>query len=101
MTRIYTTRSRFPEDETALGRRLYRIFLLSILFGVLWIKGFLWTAFIVALMLYLLDTIILPALAIQAMELQETEGQAEAEPERPPRRGGGRGRWKWPPDESH
>ena len=37
MTRIYTTRSPWPEDEFGLSRRLYRIFLLSILFGVLWI----------------------------------------------------------------
>jgi hypothetical protein len=100
MTPIYTTRSPLPADEFGLSRRLYRIFLLSILFGVLWIKGFLWSAFIVALILYLLDTVVLPALAMQAVQMPEAEDQPEAEPEPPPRRGGGRGRWKWPPEES-
>jgi hypothetical protein len=102
MPRIYTTRSGWAEGEFGIGRRLYRIFLLSILFGVLWVKGFLWSAFIVALLLYLYDTIVIPALAAQAIDLPEpdTEPEPESEPEPPARRGRGRGRWKWPPEET-
>jgi hypothetical protein len=102
MTRIYTSRSRPTEDQFGLGRRLYRMFLLSILFGVLWVKGFLWTAFIIALLLYLFDTILIPVLAMQSVELPEpgSEPEPEPEPEPPPRRGRARGRWKWPPEDS-
>ena len=103
MPRLYTTRSGWSEGEFGIGRRLYRIFLLSILFGVLWVKGFLWSAFIVALVLYLCDVIVVPALAMQAIELSESASEPETEnepvPLPHPRRGRGRGRWKWPPEE--
>ena len=42
-------------DES--GSLLYRLFLLGIMFGVLWLKEYLWTAFVMALLLYLGDTI--------------------------------------------
>lgn len=103
MPRLYTTRSGWSEGEFGLGRRLYRIFLLAILFGVLWVKGFLWSAFIIALVLYLYDAIVVPALAMQAIELAGSENEPASEnepvPQPPPRRGRGRGRWKWPPEE--
>ena len=44
------------EDSLDFGRRLYRLFLLSVLFGVLWAKGYLWSVFILAILLYLYDT---------------------------------------------
>ncbi len=56
-------------DSVDPGRRAHRIFLLAILFGVLGMKGFLWTAFIIALLLYLFDLIILPVLSVRAIEL--------------------------------
>ena len=88
--------------NSGLGARLYRIFLLAVLFGVLWAKGYLWTVFIFALFLYLFETIVKPLLEIEAARGKaesEPESQPEPEPERPPRRGGGRSRWKWPPED--
>ncbi len=60
---------------------IYRLFLLSIMFGVLWVKGYLWWAFGIALLLYLGDTFIIPLL-VAAMSMPQ---------ERP------QGRWTKPP----
>jgi hypothetical protein len=46
------------------GTHLYRLFLLGIMFGVLWKKEYLWSAFVIALLLFLGDTLIIPALQI-------------------------------------
>jgi hypothetical protein len=46
--------------EVRIGTRFYRIFLLSLIFGVLWVKGYLWWVFSVALLLYLGDALIIP-----------------------------------------
>lgn len=48
------------------GTHIYRLFLLSIVFGVLWVKGYLWWAFTMALLLFLGDTCISPMLRIAA-----------------------------------
>lgn len=42
------------------GTHLYRLFLLVIMFGVLWQKGYLWSAFLMALLLFLADTLFFP-----------------------------------------
>jgi hypothetical protein len=89
MPRVYLSRSGATGDSLDLGRRLYRLFLLSILFGVLWVKGYLWTSFIFALLLYLYDAIILPSLATQSIELPDVEPPSRRE----------RSRWKWSPDD--
>ncbi len=77
------------------GRRAYRLFLLAILFGILGMKGYLWTAFIFALLLYLFDAIILPVLSIQSFEIPDKEEIPDEDP--PPRRK--RRRWQWNPDD--
>ena len=48
------------------GTQLYRLFLLGIMFGVLWQKGYLWTAFLMALLLYLGDRLVIPMIQIAA-----------------------------------
>jgi hypothetical protein len=90
MTKVYRVRSSATEDSLDPGRRLYRLFLLSIFFGVLWVKGYLWTVFICAILLYLYDAIVIPALATQSINIPEAD-------EPPSRRG--RSRWKWTPEE--
>src|SRR5215471_8437713 len=49
-----------------LGLWIYRLFLLSVMFAVLWVKGYLWWAFGIALILYLADTIVFPFLSVAA-----------------------------------
>jgi hypothetical protein len=87
-----STRKKQDGDDVplALGRRLYRMFLLSILFGVLWVKQYLWTAFVFALLLYVLDTIVLPALAMEAARVADPEPPSRPE----------RSRWKWTPEDT-
>ena len=46
------------------GSHLYRLFLLVIMFGVLWQKGYLWSAFLMALLLFLADTLFFPIVRI-------------------------------------
>jgi hypothetical protein len=77
------------------GRRVYRLFLLAILFGILVMKGYLWTAFIFALLLYLFDVIILPVLSIQSFAISDKEEIPDVET--PPRRR--RRRWQWNQDD--
>jgi hypothetical protein len=96
MATIYTRSHAMDDSRIPLGRRLYRIFLLSALFGVLWAKGYLWTIFLLALVLYLIETILLPALEMEAAR----KAEVEPEPEPPPRRGGGRTRWEWTPEDA-
>jgi hypothetical protein len=45
-----------------LGTRIYRVFLLAIVFGVLWVKEYLWMAFLLSLLLFLGDTLLMPVL---------------------------------------
>jgi hypothetical protein len=85
------------ELNLGLGRRLYRIFLLAVLFGVLWAKAYLWTLFIFALLLYLFETIVKPILEIEAARKAGPEPESQPEPRRS--RGGGRTRWKWTPED--
>lgn len=93
------------EIRVTLGRYLYRIFLLSVLFGILWTKGYLWTVFVFALLLYLFETILKPILELEAarrFDLEPeplSEPEPHTEPEPPPRRRGGRTRWKWTPED--
>ena len=89
MSRVYRIRSGATEDSLDFGRRLYRLFLLSVLFGVLWAKGYLWSIFVLAILLYLYDTIVIPALTAQTINIPDAE--------RPSRRG--RTPWKWNPEE--
>jgi hypothetical protein len=77
------------------GRRVYRLFRLAILFGILVMKGYLWTALIFALLLYLFDAIVLPVLSIQSFEILDKEEIRDEDP--PPRRK--RRRWQWNPDD--
>ncbi|SRR5579883_657214 len=49
-----------------LGPWIYRLFLLSVLFAVLWVKGYLWWLFGIALVLYLAETLIFPFLSVAA-----------------------------------
>jgi hypothetical protein len=104
MAEIHPTRYSATEGPFGLGRRLYRIFLLSILFGVLWVKGYLWTAFVIALLLYLYDAIVIPALTVRPIEIAELEEEADKEVELPPKPSAsprrGRTRWKWKPEDS-
>ncbi len=46
------------------GTQIYRLFLLSMMFGVLWVKEYLWSAFILAFLLFLGDAFIIPFLQI-------------------------------------
>src|SRR5438046_7947492 len=46
-------------DQLNIGTRIYRLFLLSLIFGVLWVKGYLWWVFSIALLLYLSDTFLM------------------------------------------
>jgi hypothetical protein len=73
MARFYRIRSGATEDSLDFGRRLYRLFLLSVLFGVLWVKGFLWSVFVLAIILYLYDTIVIPALIAQPIDIPDAE----------------------------
>jgi hypothetical protein len=43
---------------------IYRLLLLSIMFGVLWVKEYLWCAFIMAMLLFLGDAFIIPMIRI-------------------------------------
>jgi hypothetical protein len=82
-----------PEDETLslpLGHRLYRMFLLSILFAVLWVKGYLWSAFLLALLLLIWDAVVVPVLATEAARSRDPDP-----PSRPERT-----RWKWTPEDA-
>jgi hypothetical protein len=47
-----------------LGPWIYRLFLLSFLFAVLWVKGYLWWVFGIALVLFLSDTVVFPLLSV-------------------------------------
>jgi hypothetical protein len=47
-----------------LGPWIYRIFLLSFLFAVLWVKGYLWWVFWIALVLFLAETVVFPLLSV-------------------------------------
>ena len=88
-----------PDDETPslpLGRRLYRMFLLSILFAVLWVKGYLWSAFLLALLLYVWDAMVVPVLTMEAARSRETEPPSRPEPPSLPKRT----RWKWTPEDA-
>jgi hypothetical protein len=101
MAQIYRRQYSITEEPFGVGRRLYRIFLLSVLFAVLWVKGYLWSAFILALLLYLYDTIVIPALTARPIEIadpEDAEPEVEDVPKPSPRRG--RARWKWKPEDS-
>jgi hypothetical protein len=50
--------------EPPLLNLVYRLFLLSWIFAVLWVKEYLWWAFSIAALLLLWDGIILPMIAI-------------------------------------
>ncbi len=89
MARVYRIRSGATEDSLDFGRRLYRLFLLFVLFGVLWAKGYLWSVFVLAILLYLYDTIVIPALTTQTINIPDAE---------PPSRRG-RTPWRWNPEE--
>ena len=86
------------EIAIGFGRRFYRIFLLSVVFGILVYKGYLWTTFLVALFLYLFEVIVKPILEMEAARKLESEPEPTEETP-PPRRGGGRARWKWTPED--
>ena len=94
MPRVYL-RSRCDRDLLDPSRRVYRIFLLAILFGVLGLKGYLWSAFIFALLLYLFDVIILPVRSMESFEIPDKEERPDVET--PPRRR--RRRWQWNQDD--
>ncbi len=52
------------KQRQELGAHLYRIALLCIMFAVLWVKEYLWSAFILALLLLLANTLIIPILQL-------------------------------------
>ena len=47
-----------------LGPWIYRLFLLSVLFAVLWVKDHLWWVFGIALILFLAETVVFPLLSV-------------------------------------
>jgi hypothetical protein len=65
-----------------LGIRIYRIFLLAIIFGVLWVKAYLWTALILALLLFLGDTLLMPVLRAAATVPTEPTPRRRRRPQR-------------------
>jgi hypothetical protein len=78
------------------------MFLLSILFAVLWVKGYLWSAFLFALLLYVWDAIVVPVLAMEAARNPVPEPPSRPEPSsrpEPPSRPE-RTRWKWTPEDA-
>jgi hypothetical protein len=89
MPRLYRVGPEATQDSLDLGRRLYRLFLLSILFGVIWVKGYLWSAFVIALVLYLFDVVVIPARATETIEIPDVEPPSRRE----------RSRWKWRPED--
>jgi hypothetical protein len=56
---------------------LYRIFLLSLIFGVLWVKGYLWWVFGVAILLYVMDI----ALNLPIGRIREIDDSSDEEDE--------------------
>jgi hypothetical protein len=94
---------RLIDDRSGLGKVLYRMFLLSTLFAVLWSKGYLWTIFIIALLFWLYDTFVIGALIAQPIGPSEADASPPPDPEDVPpapssRRG--RTRWKWKPEDT-
>jgi hypothetical protein len=83
------------------GRRIYRLFLLAILFGILGMKGYLWTAFIFALLMYLFDALVVPALSVESFEISDRAEAPDAEeiPDAAPTPRRRRRRWQWNPDD--
>src|SRR4051794_7908733 len=73
---------RFPMDCQAndmnnhlnLGTRIYRLFLLSFIFGVLWVKGYLWWVFSIALLFYLSDTLLFPMISVASEYSRPSSG---------------------------
>jgi hypothetical protein len=55
-----------------MGTRIYRIFLLSWVLGVLWAKGYLWWVFGIALLLYVWDAILFPFIVQGGVSLPES-----------------------------
>jgi len=51
-------------DSPFISRLVYRLFLLSWIFAVLWVKEYLWWTFTIAGLLLLMHDIILPAAAL-------------------------------------
>jgi hypothetical protein len=103
MARIEGRQYRLIDDRSGLGKVLYRMFLLSTLFAVLWSKGYLWTIFVIALLFWLYDTFVIGALTAQPIDPPEADqfpepDEEEDVPKPSPRRG--RTRWKWRPEDS-
>src|SRR5204863_8197885 len=82
-------------DQLNIGTRIYRLFLLSLIFGVLWVKGYLWWVFSIALLLYLSDTFLFPMISAaseysrpssgpQRMPSWAAEQRSAGPPARPP-----------------
>jgi hypothetical protein len=51
-------------DSPFIARLLYRVFLLSWIFAVLWVKEYLWWTFTIAALLLLLTEVVLPMVAL-------------------------------------
>jgi hypothetical protein len=51
-------------ESSPISNLVYRLFLLSWILAVLWVKEYLWWAFTIAAFLLLLDGIILPMIAV-------------------------------------
>jgi hypothetical protein len=66
------------KNKLNIGTWIYRLFLLSLIFGVLWVKGYLWWVFSIALLLYLWEMLVLPFLSVAS--------QYSSRPSLPPRR---------------
>jgi len=82
----------FIDSTRALARTLEKIFFLGVIFAVLWVKGYLWWVFALALCLYIFSGVtslnLASALgnAAGAGRTTETEDQGEDEIPVPPRR---------------
>ncbi len=50
------------KNQFDVGIRIQRLFLLAIIFGVLWVKQYLWSAFFLAGLLYFGETLVAAAL---------------------------------------
>ena len=60
-------------DLISLSNLVYRVFLLAWIFAVLWVKEYLWWTFTIATLLFLIDVVVLPMIAVsRAFETRQS-----------------------------
>ena len=79
------------KNQVDLGIRIQQLFFLAIIFGVLWVKGYLWCAFFLAGLLYFGETLLAAAfraalsVSPEPTPRRRTESQREMMPPTPDR----------------